>query len=270
MTEPELHRLLHLNYLEFTRETARWSGLAGIIEERDGLLLTASGSTFPIEFNAVWRLDPSVPGAEVVAIADAWFASRDRGYSLHVRPEVEADADLGEAADAAGLVGLDPHPEMVCRARLADQAPPDGIELRWVASADDMAASAAVAVNDLAYQSLGMPAGPTLDAITNLDRYTEPHLHTVVAYLDGQPVATAQTLLSHGIAGVYWVGSVAEARGRGLGELVTRAVTNRAFDLGAAAVGLQASSMGRPIYARMGYESVYHYRTHFRFGPATA
>ena len=270
MTEPELHRLLHLNYLEFTRETARWSGLAGIIEERDGLLLAASGSSFPIEFNAVWRLDPSVSGADLVATADAWFAARGRGYSLHVRPEVGADADIGEAADAAGLIGLDPHPEMVCRARLEDPAMPAEIELRWVENADDMAASAAVAVNDLAYQSLGMPAGPALEAITNLDRYTEPHIHTVVAYLDGQPVATAQTLLSHSIAGVYWVGSLAEARGRGLGELVTRVVTNRAFDLGAAAVGLQASSMGQPIYDRMGYESVYNYRTHFRFGPAPA
>jgi hypothetical protein len=38
-----------------------------------------------------------------------------------------------------------------------------------------------------------------------------------------------------------------------LGEAVTRTVTDWAFDAGAAAVCLQASNMGEPIYARMGY-----------------
>jgi predicted GNAT family acetyltransferase len=74
-------------------------------------------------------------------------------------------------------------------------------------------------------------------------------------------VAAAQTLLSHGIAGVYWVGTVDDARGRGLGEAVTRAVTNAAFDLGARANTLQASIMGEPIYRRMGYETLYSYHS---------
>ena len=42
-----------------------------------------------------------------------------------------------------------------------------------------------------------------------------PHVHSAVAYLDGAPVSVAQILLSHGIAGVYWVGSLEAARGRG-------------------------------------------------------
>jgi hypothetical protein len=46
---------------------------------------------------------------------------------------------------------------------------------------------------------------------------------------------------------------------------VTRAVTNIGFDLGAAFVTLQASSMGEPIYRRMGYEERYRYTTHTRF-----
>ncbi len=89
-----------------------------------------------------------------------------------------------------------------------------------------------------------------------------PHVHSAVAYLDGAPVSVAQILMSHGIAGVYWVGSLEAARGRGLAEAVTRHVTNLGFDLGATNVQLQASSMGEPIYRRMGYEDLH--RREFR------
>jgi hypothetical protein len=54
-----------------------------------------------------------------------------------------------------------------------------------------------------------------------------------------------------------------------LGEAVTRAVTNRAFDEGAAVVTLQASPMGEPIYRRMGYEERYRYSTFVRFEPVS-
>jgi len=52
---------------------------------------------------------------------------------------------------------------------------------------------------------------------------------------------------------------------RGLGEAVTRAVTNAGFDLGARINTLQASPMGAPIYLRMGYQTVFDYRVYVRF-----
>jgi hypothetical protein len=75
-------------------------------------------------------------------------------------------------------------------------------------------------------------------------------------------------LLSHGISGVYAVGTIARARGKGLGEAVTRAVTNRAFDQGARAATMQASPMGQPIYRRMGYMTLYEYTTLVHSGPS--
>ena len=86
------------------------------------------------------------------------------------------------------------------------------------------------------------------------ERFLEPHIAAVVAYRGDEPVAAAMTLLSHGIAGVYWVATLAAARGQGLADVVTRAVTNRGFELGAAVNTLQASPMGESIYRRMGYE----------------
>jgi len=63
-------------------------------------------------------------------------------------------------------------------------------------------------------------------------------------------------LCSHGVAGVYWVSTVPDARRRGLAERVTLAVGNAGFDLGMRAAALQASVMGFPVYVRMGYETV--------------
>jgi predicted acetyltransferase len=61
------------------------------------------------------------------------------------------------------------------------------------------------------------------------------------------------------------VGVLPDARGRGLAELVTHAVTQAAFELGAPLVVLQATPMGEPVYRRMGFEQFQTYRGLVRF-----
>jgi hypothetical protein len=268
LDDATLSLLGHRNCIEFCRETARWSGTEGAIVEEGGLLLFACGSTFPVSMNGVYRLDPDVPADEVVARADAWFGERRRGYTLSVndRPGND-DTDLRRAGEAAGLLDLVQAPAMFRRAPIEPSSLVPGPELRWVTDRSGLADF--IAVNEAAYATLGLPLGEIPVAITDVDRFTEPHIGSVVAYLDGVPSAAAQLLLSHGIGGVYWVGTVESARGKGLGEVVTRAVTNRAFELGAAAVTLQASSMGEPIYARLGYETLYRYHGLVRWEPTS-
>jgi hypothetical protein len=65
------------------------------------------------------------------------------------------------------------------------------------------------------------------------------------------------------------VGTLAAAGRRGLGRVVTEWATNMAFDRGATSVTLQASAMGEPLYARLGYTTQYHYREYVRWS-ATA
>ncbi len=70
----------------------------------------------------------------------------------------------------------------------------------------------------------------------------------------------ALTIVSGGVAGIYWVGNLKHARGRGIGRAVTAAATNAGFDLGADLASLQASPMGRPIYEAMGFRTLFDYR----------
>jgi hypothetical protein len=267
MPDPELERLVRaadLNYLEFGREMARWGGRAGTVCEEGGVLLTAGGSPFPVSANGVVRLDPAVPAAEVLERANAFFAARQRGYSVSASSWQGVDDDLMALCRERGYLDVADSPEMVVRAPVQMPEPPPGVELRWID--DEAGVDRAAGVNVEAYGSLGLPKDVIPASFLDRAAMLAPHLHTVLALLDGEPVATAQTMLSHGVAGVYWVGTVERARGRGLAELVTAAVTNRGFELGSPINSLQASKMGEPVYRRMGYEELYRYRTLVHFG----
>jgi len=262
-TSRETDRLADLNCQEFSRLLVRVGGPHAVLEERDGALFCASSTPFPVLFNIAWRTDPDLDAATFVRRADEWFSSLGRGWSVMVRDQ-KIDDDLRAAVADAGLVALLDAPAMNISNVPERRDPPGGVDLRWVG--DQSGFDDFVAVSDAAYAVNGLPAGTAPEGLRILGEFTAPNIHSVVAYDRGQPLAAAQVLLSHSIAGVYWVGTVPEGGRRGLGELVTRTVTRRAFDLGARFVTLQASSMGEPIYRRLGFEERFRYTTWARLG----
>jgi GNAT superfamily N-acetyltransferase len=95
----------------------------------------------------------------------------------------------------------------------------------------------------------------------------DPDNAMFVGRLDGRPAATSLAVRTGDVTGVYAVGTLDDARRRGLGTAVTWACVDAARGWGSEAVVLQASEMGYPIYRSMGFESVVEYE---RFGPAGA
>ena len=89
--------------------------------------------------------------------------------------------------------------------------------------------------------------------------------HRVSQHGDGEGPhrAAAAVYVTHGVAGIGWVGTVPDHRGKGYGEAVTWATIQEGFRRGAAIANLQASSMGRPIYERMGFITATEYRVFF-------
>jgi ribosomal protein S18 acetylase RimI-like enzyme len=261
MTQDESIELSDLNVAEANRELARRAG--GAVHDEDGLLFYAGGHSLPVLCNAVMRTADRLPAEAVLQRADDFFGRRQRGYSLYLR--AHADEALRRLAIEAGFSDLGSSPAMVLNERLADVQPPSGVTLERVettAQADEFAA-----VMGAAYSSLGMPAG-VAPAILRLEVLVAPHIVTLLARLeDGTPAAGAMCILTHGVAGIYWVGTTPEARGRGLAELCTRAAGNAGFDMGARIASLQASVMGEPTYRRMGYVEVTRYFTVVRFQP---
>ena len=74
MTPDTVGRLGHLNLLEFGREQARWSD-AGRVEEHEGVVLVAAGTTLPFLFNAAGRVDDDADAGSVITAADDFLRS---------------------------------------------------------------------------------------------------------------------------------------------------------------------------------------------------
>jgi hypothetical protein len=71
---------------------------------------------------------------------------------------------------------------------------------------------------------------------------------------DGKPVATSNYYLGEGVCGLYFVGTLPEARNKGIGFSITQKPLLEAKKLGYKAGILQASVMGRPVYLKLGFK----------------
>jgi ribosomal protein S18 acetylase RimI-like enzyme len=212
----------------------------GSFADLPGIRLMASGLPQP-----QWN-NGDVTDAAVVDIDQVreWYA--DIGVPWGVRVPADQVWSLGRHLFAKRLMGLTSH-AFVPAPEVA------GLTVR-AATASDI--DEVVRVDTAAFGG---------DA--SVDRpWLEPHLHAdratvALALLHGEPVGTAYTLRSDGLAGpaVYLagVGVLAEARGRGVAAAMSSWLLERGFAAGGELVHLHPDSDGSArIYARLGFTEV--------------
>ncbi|GAC1674817.1 MAG: hypothetical protein PVS3B1_15080 [Ktedonobacteraceae bacterium] len=84
-----------------------------------------------------------------------------------------------------------------------------------------------------------------------------------IGWLDNKPVAVASLLLHKGVAGIYGVTTIEEARRQGIGETLARHLVQEARRLKYRIVTLSPTDMSESIYRRIGFRNYcefYHYR----------
>ena len=246
----------HLNLIDSSRQLFELDPGA-TVETGDGWLFGAGSPTHPVISNAAFRIDDGLDAEDFVAQAQRFFGERGRGFSVWARSDRPEDRDLFAAAEAAGMQFVYEMPQMTL-ARPAETRPlPRGAELRQVSTAAEIEDYWRIGASS--YTSLGFPP-EVFGFYSNHAGMLAENVAAFIAYLDGEPVSIAMTILHHGVAGIYWVGSLEGARGKGLGRATTVAATNAGFQLGGDIASLQASPMGKPIYLEMGYETLYDYK----------
>src|SRR5262245_27137897 len=110
------------------------------------------------------------------------------------------------------------------------------------------AATIALTTNGLPPNSVG----PYLDALDGLtDRST---IRTFLAVRSGAPLASSTLLSAAGVAGLYNVGTLPDARRTGLGRLVSIAAMAAGREAGYRVGVLQSSPLGEPVYRAIGFE----------------
>jgi ribosomal protein S18 acetylase RimI-like enzyme len=234
-----------LNEQELWREMVRWSG-GRIVEER-GVLLVSGPSSY---LRVAIRSDPRIDGAAVIARAAEFFAAEPTGFIVLVRrPD---DEDLERAALAAGFrAGWTERP-MAIEGPPSAGATPDEVAVRIVADASAVVDYGRVVA--LANDDPGERERAPL--LFHDETIIAPHIAAFVAYLGAEPVACAMTLVSHRVAGVFYVATVEHARRRGLGDALTRMAARTGFEMGAKTAWLGASEMGARLYRRIGFEDL--------------
>ncbi|NEZ61096.1 GNAT family N-acetyltransferase [Leptolyngbyaceae cyanobacterium CCMR0081] len=247
----ETRALIDANLVEAYREFGRWQHSSQLVE-KNGVLLVAGTTSFPLLMNYVVRFDSQIAASTVIDEAKRFFNALERGFSIVSRGQ--ADRDLEAAAADAGMEPVVAVPWMVLDHQVAEPQLPPNVEIKRVT--DEQGILDAQQINADAFESLDFPRTET-EAIFGVPaRLLSPNLRVYVAYLDGEPVSTAMLLLTPQIAGVYWVGTKPSARGHGLAEACCRLASNAGFSAGAKWAVLQASPMGEPVYQRIGYRTM--------------
>jgi len=226
------------------------SSLSGEVVERHGLHLASCG--FPArEFNFAWLRPPFADVEGALRRAREYFDARRLPFRFMVRSQFEwvcrdalRDAGLREVARFPGML-LDP---------LRDgPAPREDLVVREVQSDEDL-----VRYQETAFAGFGFPAASGRVFLT--DRLLEmPSVRLYLGLAGGRPVCTSALCATGPVAGIYWVATLPEARGRGFGEAITWRAVRGGIGLGCRFASLQASALGRPVYERMGFATPLHY-----------
>jgi GNAT superfamily N-acetyltransferase len=237
----------HENSVESYRVFARTTP-GGRIEERDGLVLTDCMGTDSMGNVAIATAPASDPEGSIHE-AEAFYAPHRRPWILFALPQAAAsferaahDRGLRDEGRFPGLV-LDPIPPRI-------PPPPEGVEVRRVDSVEELQVFERAASR--AYE---VESGPVYEGWL-----AYPGFSFHLAYYRGAPVATATLVASHGVAGIVYVGTVPEARGRGFARAAVWAAIEAGRAEGARTSALWATPMGRPMYEKMGFRPETEYR----------
>jgi GNAT superfamily N-acetyltransferase len=234
---PDLAERPYLSLWPFCRLLAACSEGARLVE-LDGVAAAVVPATPDRSvMNSVVYQRPEALEAALDPLAAAYAETGIRAWTVWVP---ERDRAAQELLARAGH-RLDASPAAMATDLATFEATPAAdVELD-----DDPPASAVGGINDAAY---GYD-----DAFARAFATVPEGLNLYAARRDGEPVACVGTIHHEGDCGVYLVGTLPRARGLGLATRLMSVALEAARAAGCESASLQSTTMGRPVYSRLGF-----------------
>jgi hypothetical protein len=242
---------LDANYLDASRIFVSDAD-AGEYRERKDVAIVCCG--LPVEtFNFGFLRPPHGDLAATAAAVTAYFAERKLPFQLTYR-EQGPDPSIRQLESDGWRRKPDPMPGMtLAMPASAATAPPSPLVIQQVRTPEQL-----VGFREAAFRGFGFPVAAARiflgERLLGL-----PQVRLYSGLVDGTLVATSMLIATGAVAGIYWVATLEEQRGRGYGAALTWAAVAGGREFGCAIASLQASKLGRPVYVRMGFEHVIDY-----------
>jgi ribosomal protein S18 acetylase RimI-like enzyme len=215
------------------------------------LTTISSGVAIPMFNRAMFSRLSSTNVDEKIQETIAYFESRGLPFTWQVDP-TDTPADLSEHLEKHGLT-LSSGPGMaLALSELNIPETQNELAFERVRTRELYEVYAR-----LLAKAYGMPEFAWEDLVQiMLSVGLRDDFHHYLGYLEGQPVATAAVLYSDGVAGIYNIATLPEARGRRMGSMITAAPLIDACERGYKVSILHSTQMGYNMYKRLGYEEV--------------
>ena len=246
---------LDCNYLDASRVFAGSSDTGEYLERKDVAIASCGLPVEPLNFG--FLKPPYNDLGPTVAAVRSYFSARKLPFRLTFRhPPRDDDLQrrIAELVSGKWRCMDDPTPGLSRDIPAAAPALPSGLTIEIVRTPERL-----VAFREAAFRAFGFPVKAS-QLFLNDRLLTFPHLRVYSGLVDGEVVATSMLIATGYVAGIYWVGTLEEKRGRGYAEALTWAAAVGGRDLGCEIASLQSSKMGRRVYERMGFDHVLDYR----------
>jgi GNAT superfamily N-acetyltransferase len=257
----ELLAALDSNMIAFWSAYGRANGSA--LQATSDVVWFYTGLQVPL-FNAVMaaRLKPD----RVKATVDSLQAKIDeQGASAlwWIGPQAKPD-HLGSLLEQLGLQPAGEVPGMAIDLTLLDdqRETMSNFTIQKVSSTEMQSLWAQIVSVGMGFPDIVTDALARLEATLTDPQYKAQQRY--IGSLSGTPVATSALVLDSGVAGIYAVATLPEARRKGIGRIMTMVPLLEARQLSYRVGILQASSMGYPIYKKIGFKDVCMYRLYLQ------
>ncbi len=212
-------------------------------------------------FNTVHRAQLP-PGDCDRVIAEVMRRGRLKGVPLlwWIGP-LSRPCDLGSRLTALGWRSGEEQPGMAAELELLPvPSPIGGFRFRQVSSVDGL-----TTWWKLVCKANSRPSGIVTHGArcyTRLSLEPDSAMRCYLGWLGNEPVSTACVVLGAGVAGLYGVATLQDARKQGIGTAMTLKALQLAREMGYRWAVLRASAEGAPLYRRLGFREYGKFSTY--------